>query len=253
MIRRMLMIALLCSGPLTACVAAQEEGRSSGRVAVTDRPAVPTGDAPYHAGGNEPFWSVKVVRRDLLLSRLNSEKLALTVSGVERSEVGAITVTAGGRQVPSGVRLIRRPVLCHDSMTGMPHPETVRLILGETVLTGCGGDPRDLLAGPDWQVHQINGQDMIETAQISLTFDPDGTTSGNGSCNRFRGRYDLTGEGLSFGRIATTRMACPAAAMKREGRVLEALKAVTRFDIDATGALLLLDGGKARIVARSAD
>ena len=73
-----------------------------------------------------------------------------------------------------------------------------------------------------------------------LEFDPlTRRLAGSAGCNKFNAAYDLSGEGLSIGPAAVTRMACPAALMEQEGRFLATLGRITRFDIDPTGALLL--------------
>lgn len=55
----------------------------------------------------------------------------------------------------------------------------------------------------------------------------DGRVSGSGGCNRLTGRYELDGEKLTFGNIASTQMACPA-AMDLEREFLAALKRVRK-------------------------
>jgi heat shock protein HslJ len=53
------------------------------------------------------------------------------------------------------------------------------------------------------------------------------------------GSYTLTGEGLTFGPIAGTRMACPPPLMETESAVYAAFARVTQFDFTPDGALLL--------------
>jgi heat shock protein HslJ len=45
-------------------------------------------------------------------------------------------------------------------------------------------------------------------------------------------------------------MACPEALMAQERRVFEALEHVDRFDIDATGALVLIGADRPLMTAR---
>jgi heat shock protein HslJ len=64
------------------------------------------------------------------------------------------------------------------------------------------------------------------------------------------GSLTIGGEGVAFGALAGTKMACPEPLMAVEQRWLEMLQTVTRFDIDAEGALILhaLDDAVARLV-----
>jgi heat shock protein HslJ len=56
------------------------------------------------------------------------------------------------------------------------------------------------------------------------------------------GDFTLTGEGMQFGAMGSTMMACPEPLMKQERRMLDALEQVTRFDIAEDGALQLIGG-----------
>ena len=56
------------------------------------------------------------------------------------------------------------------------------------------------------------------------------------------GTYAVDGAALTFGPLATTRMACEENLMAQEAAVLEALAGVSGWEIDADG-LLHLTGG----------
>lgn len=69
--------------------------------------------------------------------------------------------------------------------------------------------------------------------------------AGSGGCNRLIGGYELEGEQLTFGQLATTRMACPD-VMELEDAFLRALELAAQWNIlddhlelyDRTGRLL---------------
>ena len=88
--------------------------------------------------------------------------------------------------------------LCVDSMSGMPHPQTVTVVVGGKTLTGCGGEPASLLQGAEWSVVEIGGKALVAGSKVTLAFAPDGSLSGNASCNRFMSKYTLSGEGLAI-------------------------------------------------------
>jgi heat shock protein HslJ len=116
-------------------------------------------------------------------------------------------------------------------------------------LSGCGGEPRSLLEGPEWQVESIRDV-PVEDVEATLAFLPEGRVAGSGGCNRFMGGYELTGETLSFGPLATTQMACPEPQMDVEQRMLDTLSGVTLFAIANDGALVLLEADRPVLVAR---
>ena len=98
------------------------------------------------------------------------------------------------------------------------------------------------LAGSEWG----EGSDTGKFA-VMVKFEPGNKVWGTLGCNRFTGTYAQDDFRLSFGPLATTRMACPPANMKTEQRVSAALTATHEADIshlklvlkDAKGATLL--------------
>ncbi|MDA0962638.1 MAG: META domain-containing protein [Proteobacteria bacterium] len=199
---------------------------------------VPPDDAPYHAGGTEPGWSVTLGadRADITadygaITRSTARPKAIAVIGGYVFDMPGI-----------GARLTLDAAICRDIATSMPHPHGATLTLDGRALTGCGGDPARLLTGPEWRIEDVAGSGIIDNSNITLMFGTDGRVSGSGGCDRMMGGYALTGEGLTFSQMGATMMACPEALMTQEGRVFDALAAVTRFDIDDTGALLLIGG-----------
>jgi heat shock protein HslJ len=122
-------------------------------------------------------------------------------------------------------------------MSGMPYPFSVTLTRNGTDLPGCAGDPARLLDG-EWTAITLAGTALPKGADVTLSFDA-GRISGLAACNRYSGSYTLTGEGLTFGPMAGTRMACPPPLMETESAVFAAFARVTQFDIAADGALLL--------------
>ena len=99
-----------------------------------------------------------------------------------------------------------------------------------------------------WVPRQLAGKPLslpANTTEPFLLLRADGTAEGNGSCNRFRGKFfsDIPGE-LKFSPLMSTRMACPAIAVETDFNI--ALAQTTNFRIigdtlrllDATDATL---------------
>lgn len=188
---------------------------------------------PFRASGNEPFWSLTLEHGSMTLNRLNEGKLPARAYSAGQQQ---------GEYLGAGEPELHLQVtdeLCRDDMSGMPHPQRVSVQVAGSTLTGCGGDPARLLQGAEWVVEDINGTGIIDRSRVTLNFWQDGRVSGHATCNNLMGQYQLSGEGLNIGQVATTRMACPPALMEQERRVLGNLEQMQRFDFDETGALLL--------------
>jgi len=90
----------------------------------------------------------------------------------------------------------------------------------------------------NWLVEDISGRGVIDTLQSTLSFDANGRVYGMGGCNRFTGAIKSSGDGLSFGPLAATQMACPPAIADQESRYFSALAAVRKARVE--GAFLIL-------------
>lgn len=112
----------------------------------------------------------------------------------------------------------------------------------ETVLE-AGAE--EALTGPEWTVTQIDGQPALGEAAPTIAFLPNGVT-GSAGCNRFNGGYEADAASLSFGALATTRMACADDRMEQERAFLTLLSRVTRYEAseDGTGLVLSTEDGR---------
>ncbi len=200
-------------------------------------PALPAADG-WRATGQEPDWAVTVRGGQISLTRPDAAALEWPLPAPEAAGAGTLY-----RLGTDGAVLTVFPELCRDTMTGMPYPDRVTLAEGGRILTGCGGDPAALLAGLDWRIAEVTGAATLpESAEATLSFSPGGGLSGRAACNRFMGRYALSGEGLRLETGGMTMMACPDPLMAAERAILDALAKVDRFDFNAGGDLLLLGG-----------
>ncbi|MGL5737034.1 MAG: META domain-containing protein, partial [Beijerinckiaceae bacterium] len=96
-----------------------------------------------------------------------------------------------------------------------------------------------------WRAEDIGGGGVMDRLQSVLQLDADGTVSGSGGCNHMTGRAVIKDNAISFGQIASTKMACTPAAMAQERKFFDALAAVKFWRIDAARQkLFLLDGQK---------
>ncbi|HMO08192.1 MAG TPA: META domain-containing protein [Paracoccaceae bacterium] len=202
-------------------------------------------EAPMVARGNEPFWRLD----------LTAEGLVLTTPEGEEARTGTLPPPVFGTQsvvytVPGGPEISLYPETCSDTMTGMPYPMTVilRADTAEERRMGCGGEPRDLLQG-NWTAVELDGSPLPAGAEVTLSFEGD-RVAGRAACNRYTGGIILSGEGLSFGPAAGTRMACAPDLMAVEAAFFAALPAIDRFEVDGAGDLLLIGADRTRLRAR---
>jgi heat shock protein HslJ len=101
--------------------------------------------------------------------------------------------------------------------------------------------PAAALEGTEWRLADIGGQPSPagadSTRHPGFTLLAEGRkVQGSAGCNRMTGTYQLDGQKLKFGPLATTRMACPA--METETAFLKALEATTRYEVSGSSLTL---------------
>ena len=198
---------------------------------------------PLVARGNEPGWVVTLAHEGVVYSGQDGTKREVSLP--------AATDAEGSTVFDSGEGLVIRvtDALCRDTMTGMPFPYAVDLTIDGQDLSGCGGEPRTLLAGL-WHLVDLPGEALPEGAQPTLEIVGD-FMSGAAGCNRFTGGVALSGEGLTLKPGGMTMMACEEPLMKLEQAYMQRLGRVSQFDFDEAGRLVLtVDGTPGAIFAR---
>ena len=108
------------------------------------------------------------------------------------------------------------------------------------LLAGCtsskqAGPPPPSIIGPVWVAQNIAGAPVTRDTQITLQLGADGRASGRAGCNDYTGPYTLSGDALSFGLMAATKMACAPAVMVREQRYFDTLAKVKRYAVGTMG------------------
>ena len=107
------------------------------------------------------------------------------------------------------------------------------------------------LEGTTWTLVEVGGEPAValpDDRRAELVLDAAGRKlAGSSGCNRLVGGYELSAQGLRFGAVASTKMACAEPLMKQEQMLEAALRATTGYRIRGR-ALELRDG--ARVLAR---
>ena len=89
-----------------------------------------------------------------------------------------------------------------------------------------------------WVLEDLAGTPSLEGVQPTLEFPEPGKVAGMGSCNRFFGAVEVSGDTIVFKGMATTRMACGQDLGKQESAYLKALQEAQRFEM--SGETLLV-------------
>lgn len=202
---------------------------------------------PLRASGNEPFRALNYDGWGIELSEPGRPVRQVDVEGLVHSAGGWQLQSARG-QLPLQVDITE--AVCQDSMSGLPRPYSVVLNMNGQTLPGCGGDPARLLQGVQWTLKTVG--DTTLTVPASLAFLPDGRLAGSNGCNRLIGGYAISGAGMRFSQLGSTRMACPAEVMQQSDLVDQYLATVRGFSFNEQGALVL-QAEQGDIVAVAAD
>ena len=136
----------------------------------------------------------------------------------------------------------------------MKQGQLLPLCLAALLATAASAGAEDL-AGSEWRPSQIGSSAVAPDSKVFVQFKNGGELAGNGGCNRFFGRYKITGDAIEIGPLGATKMACPEPAMALETRFLAALEAARLWHRDRT-SLILLDAERhqqARLLQTDAD
>ena len=101
------------------------------------------------------------------------------------------------------------------------------------------------LAYTQWALVELEGEPVevgADETRPSLVLDlEESSVAGSGGVNRLMGAFALAEDELRFGPLATTRMAGPEDAMRREHAFLSVLECVTSYGLDERTLTLLAD------------
>jgi heat shock protein HslJ len=119
------------------------------------------------------------------------------------------------------------------------------LLLASLLLSACSAGDKSL-AGGTWALTAYGPQGATTPvspgSQASITFNDDGTVTGNSGCNSFGGEYKVDGDQVTFSGLVSTLMACDESLMTQEGTVFKVLDGTAMYKIDGS-TLTLTNGG----------
>lgn len=118
------------------------------------------------------------------------------------------------------------------------------------LLAACVDDEGGSIEGPTWTLVSYvegGGQQAVPAGVEATATFADGTVQGSSGCNSFSGSYEVSGDGLTFGPLASTLMACEPPEGIVESVVFGGLEATTSYRVQG-GTLTLLDEAGAELL-----
>ena len=129
----------------------------------------------------------------------------------------------------------------------------VTLTLAAVALGACGDDPDPLdpaaIEGT-WSDAEVDGYELAGTLTIHFE---DGRIAVQGGCNNLMGPYELDGDRLTAGPLASTMMACPDPLMAQDTWITDLLAGGVSVSLDGTTLTLSADDVTATLTSDTAD
>jgi putative lipoprotein len=115
------------------------------------------------------------------------------------------------------------------------------------LISGSAANAGSELAGTTWQIEMVKGAVAVDSAKTGLEVHSDGRITTTVGCNKMSGMIKLDGAKLSFGPLASTRMACEPGLMDAEQKYGAALSATRTYRVEAN-VLVLMDAAGVELV-----
>jgi heat shock protein HslJ len=238
--------ARFCASAVAICFAVACNPQVSGKLdsaakptAVAASPAVKVDWILLKAGGDKGSWTLTVLESG---ATFEGDYGALKFKGpLEPADpLNPTRLVARNNEETLVVEVT--DTKCHSPVTAMPFQVGVSVTLGTRTFTGCGGDPSNFLTGVRWR-----GVDVYSYTEVgkmpTIAFDegPGFPFVMNGPCGRQVLAWKLTDEGLSF-EVGNREFAVTCFRKDKTDllTLTKALERVTRFDVAADGAILLI-------------
>jgi len=114
--------------------------------------------------------------------------------------------------------------------------------LGGSAIAAPESDESARLVGIHWRLENVCGERVLDNVEASLSFPTASKVIGNGSCNSFSGQVEIKGNSITFGRLASTLMACADAISDQESKYLSTLGNARRFQMKDHLLLIYVKG-----------
>ncbi len=175
----------------------------------------------FYARGNEPFWSLDMdFDRQFRFSAMNDMNLSTPpAENLPASDAGTIRFQVKTESAELLVSLSNQP--CTDSMSGQRFDYAVDVQVKRPAdqnyrqFKGCGDYIPDMRLTDIWIVEQVEGKALppawfmkgLPTLELSAK---ERRLTGHDGCNRIGGSFSTQRHAITFTRLISTRMFCPA-------------------------------------------
>ncbi|MEV4684009.1 META domain-containing protein [Streptomyces kurssanovii] len=111
-------------------------------------------------------------------------------------------------------------------------------------------EPSSPLVGTKWSVNSlVSGQTAASLPagtenKAHLTFAKDGSVSGSLGCNRFTSTAKISGDSITFGRLASTRKLCEGPVMDVERQLVKVMDGTVTYELGHRSLTLTASDGK---------
>ena len=198
-------------------------------------------ERPLMCFGNEPSWSLDMTEPGAARFATPDAEPVVYHGAATRLDVLGEALwrgpSADGRDLVAWLR----DAECSDNMSDTRHPVTVRVSHPDgRFLAGCcrlagANAAASSLEGPTWRLTQISGAEPAGLATlaraVTVRFEA-GQARGFSGCNSFSGGYELEGDRLKLGQLASTMMACPEPGSSVEQAFQRAFAGTLQFSVD---------------------
>ena len=187
----------------------------------------------FIAIGQQPAWSAQLKGKTVSVMVAGKKSLLLPVKRRTTSKAGHTTLSL--QQGKLNALLTYQEGDCQDAATAERFTHQATLTGIGKPLKGCGKflkmEGIAALKGR-WVFDSIAGAKAEAGKQIAfIEFNPDGSYTGNTSCNSMRGKYTLSGSSLALVAPITTRIACQG---QGEATLLQAIERVASYRLRAS-------------------
>ncbi len=178
------------------------------------------------------------------------------IAGTYVQDGATLTITSG----PMTLMACQQPVAAQETAVVAALPEVASFTIdpnlallsadGATLLTYSPG--MSSLAGSSWTATGINNGKggvvaQAGTEKVTAEFGDDGQLSGSSGCNTYTATYSTTGDQMTLGPVASTRMACVGDAGQIEQDFYAALENVATYQIDGNSLTLRDESGATQV------
>ncbi len=233
--------------------ALQDPGAKKGKT-MTEAQELFSQGIDFAAGGSEPSWSLRI-DFDKVIMFSAQDGLDISTPPVTGTKAMDANVTYYHAITESGeLRITISAERCRDSLSGTESGYLARIEARRSSESsfrsykGCGSYIFDYRLHDIWVLQEATGV-TLDTSRLMkglpvFEFNPEESkVTGHTGCNNFNTRIEVRGDKLTFGRIISTRMACPD--MSAEMSIVSLIEGGTfRYKIDEGGLTLESESGK---------